>query len=132
MMRQEPSSVLQMIADAEPVGPMISWLGYPGTVRRCYEKVSMPDGISVLGDALASLNPRFGTGVSVAALQVCQPMHVRACLCTPHRPASAILSLCMMMLRVSGYLLYIWLLHAQQRGSGVAWCVDEDVAALQS
>lgn len=49
---------------------MISWLGYPGTVKRCLEQLQMPDGYLVLGDALASLNPRFGTGISTAALQV--------------------------------------------------------------
>ena len=62
--------LLQMLRDAEPVGDMISWLGYPGTVRRYFEKVDMPDGIAVLGDALTSLNPRFGNGMCVSAAQV--------------------------------------------------------------
>ena len=61
---------MQTLKDAEPVGPMVSWLGYPGTSRRYFEHMRMPEGYLILGDAVASLNPRFGTGMSMAAFQV--------------------------------------------------------------
>ena len=61
---------MQMLEGAEPLGQMIAWQGAPGTTKYCFEKVNMPDGFMILGDAIASLNPRFATGMTVAALQV--------------------------------------------------------------
>lgn len=48
---------------------MSSWLSYPGSSRRCFERMRMPEGYLILGDAVASLNPRFGSGMSVSACQ---------------------------------------------------------------
>ena len=59
-----------MLKGAAPLGPMISWVGAPGTTKHCFEKVSMPDGYVIVGDAIASLNPRFATGMTVVAKQV--------------------------------------------------------------
>ena len=70
-----------MLKDAEPVGDMVSWLGFPGTVKRHYEAVTMPDGYLVLGDAFVALNPRFGNGMSIAGFQVrCMCMRAKACM----------------------------------------------------
>lgn len=73
-----------MLKGAEPLGQMISWLGAPGTTKYSFEKVDMPDGYVVLGDAIASLNPRFATGMTVVAKQVCPPA-VRGWQCRSSR-----------------------------------------------
>lgn len=41
--------------------------GIPQTVRRHYEKLKMPQGILVMGDASCAFDPVFGQGMSVAA-----------------------------------------------------------------
>lgn len=61
---------MQAIKDAEAIGPSFDYLGAQGTVRHFYEHVNMPENYVVLGDALAHLNPRFGSGMSAAAFQV--------------------------------------------------------------
>lgn len=61
----------QTLKDAEPLGPACDYLGAKGTERHFYERLDMPDNYVVLGDALAHLNPRFGSGMTAAAFQVC-------------------------------------------------------------
>lgn len=42
---------------------------FPSSRRRYFERLSnMPDGLVVLGDAVCSVNPRFGQGMSMACL----------------------------------------------------------------
>ena len=59
-----------MLKDATPVGEIYAMHGAKGTTRRYFEEVTMPDGFIIMGDAICSLNPRFGQGMTVVAMQV--------------------------------------------------------------
>ncbi len=68
-----------MLKDAQPVGEIYAMHGAKGTTRRFFEEVNMPDGFIVMGDAICSLNPRFGQGMTVAAMQASNS-HLCKCL----------------------------------------------------
>ncbi len=52
----------------EPLGPAVAHRA-PSTVRRHYERMArFPEGFLVVGDAVCSLNPRYGQGMTAAAL----------------------------------------------------------------
>ena len=57
------------IVDAEPVGDGTR-LGYPANLRVHYEESPQhPAGLLVIGDALCALNPVYGQGMTVAAME---------------------------------------------------------------
>ena len=69
----------QTLKHAEPLGEAFDCVGIKGTERYFYERLNMPDSYIVMGDALAHLNPRFGSGMSASAFQVGCLLAIPAC-----------------------------------------------------
>jgi 2-polyprenyl-6-methoxyphenol hydroxylase-like FAD-dependent oxidoreductase len=58
--------IYEYMQELIPIGD-VKVFSVPQTVRRHYEKVQMPEGLLVMGDAFCAFDPVFGQGMSAAA-----------------------------------------------------------------
>ncbi|MEV8022134.1 FAD-dependent monooxygenase [Streptomyces sp. NPDC086554] len=78
-----PDDVMHHLRHAAPLGP-IAHQRFPHATRRRFDRMhSFPGGMLVIGDALCSINPIYGSGMAMA---VAQAAALDACLATETGP----------------------------------------------
>jgi 2-polyprenyl-6-methoxyphenol hydroxylase-like FAD-dependent oxidoreductase len=60
-------ALYQAVKDAKPVSPIYSFRNTENRLRH-YEKLKLPEGLVVMGDAVFAFNPFYGQGMSAAAV----------------------------------------------------------------
>ncbi|MEG4228621.1 FAD-dependent monooxygenase [Microcoleus sp. N9_B2] len=60
-------ALYKAVKDAKPVSPIYSFRNTENRLRH-YEKLKLPEGFAVMGDAVFALNPFYGQGMTTAAI----------------------------------------------------------------
>jgi 2-polyprenyl-6-methoxyphenol hydroxylase-like FAD-dependent oxidoreductase len=63
------ASVYDRIKDAEPTSDVRTFRKATATRRKAWEAAKWPEGLLLLGDALSSVNPTYGQGMTVASCE---------------------------------------------------------------
>jgi 2-polyprenyl-6-methoxyphenol hydroxylase-like FAD-dependent oxidoreductase len=72
-----PTAIMTVLRDATPVGEIAISRNTAARWRRYDQSPRLPNGLLVIGDALCNLNPLYGQGMTMAALQA---VALRECL----------------------------------------------------
>ncbi|MGV0046680.1 FAD-dependent oxidoreductase [Mycobacterium colombiense] len=73
-----PPAIIEGLRGAYPIGEAVTYQHAAAIWRRYDQMADFPAGLLVIGDALCSLDPTYGQGMTIAALEA---LTLRDCLC---------------------------------------------------